>query len=108
VSHSLGEFEQLILLALLRLAPNAYGVTIVQEIERRTGRRIALGAVYTSLGRLEKKGYVAHEVGAPLPERGGRRKKLYSVEPAGAAALNRSFESLSRMMEGLGRKQEVL
>jgi DNA-binding PadR family transcriptional regulator len=108
VGYSLGEFEQLILLALLRLAPNAYGVTIVQEIERRTGRRIAVGAVYTSLARLEKKGYVAYEVGAPLPERGGRRKKLYRIEPAGAAALNRSFESLSRMVEGLGRKQEVL
>ncbi|HEX9760872.1 MAG TPA: helix-turn-helix transcriptional regulator [Candidatus Acidoferrales bacterium] len=99
MGHALGEFEQIILLALVRLGPDAYGVTILREIELRTGRRVAIGAVYTSLARLEKKGYVAHHVGPPTPERGGRRKKFYQLEPAGARALSQSFEALTAMIE---------
>lgn len=105
---SLGEFEQLVLLAMVRLDEDAYGVTILREIERRTKRRASLGAVYTTLARLERKGYVAHEIGEPTPERGGRRKKIYRLEPYGARVLAESFEVLGRMIEGLGHKQEAL
>jgi len=107
MSQFLGEFEQLVLLAILRLGAGAYGVTVMGEIERRTGRRVAMGAVYTTLARLEAKGYVAFRLGDSLPERGGRRRKLYRLEPAGAAALDRSFEMLAGMMEGLPRKGEA-
>src|SRR5688572_6992089 len=83
----LGEFEQLTLLALLRLEPEAYGVSMHREIEARTGRPVLLSAVYTTLDRLERKGLVASWVGEPTPERGGRRKKYYRLEPVGAEAL---------------------
>src|SRR5918999_5537588 len=70
----LGEFEQITLLALLRLEPEAYGASIQREIEARTGRAVLLGAVYTTLDRLERKGLVVSWMGAPTAERGGRRK----------------------------------
>lgn len=102
----LGEFEQLVLLALLRLGENAYGVTVRLEIEKRTGREVALGAIYKTLGRLEEKGYVTSTVGEPTPERGGRRKKFYAVAPLGVKALNQSFTALRKMTRGLGREIE--
>jgi PadR family transcriptional regulator PadR len=101
---SIGEFEQLILLALLRLGDTAYGVTIRREIESRTGRGISSGAVYTTLERLEAKGYVSSMIGEPTPERGGRRKKFYRLEPAGAKALGRSYDAVRRMARGLEPK----
>jgi PadR family transcriptional regulator, regulatory protein PadR len=100
----LGEFEQVILLALVRLGADAYGVTIHQEIARRTGRDVSLAAVYTTLDRLERKGYVSHWMGTPTSERGGRRKKHYRIEPAGAAALTAALDALGRMTAGLGRR----
>jgi len=103
----LGEFEQLVLLAVLRLGENAYGVTILDEIRRRTGRQPALGAIYTTLARLERKKLVSYRIGDPLPERGGRRKKLYRLEPRGAEALGRAVEVLTHMIDGLGKKQEA-
>ncbi len=104
----LGEFEQMVLLALLRLGENAYGVTVRQEIEKRTGREVALGAIYKTLGRLEEKGYVSATVGEPTAERGGRRKKFYAVETLGVKALNHSFTALKKMTRGLGKEIEAL
>ena len=104
----LGEFEQLVLLALLRLGENAYGVTIRQEIERRTGREVTLGAIYKTLARLEGKGYIASTIGEPTPERGGRRKRFYQLEPLGSRALEHSFAALRRMTRGLGKELEAL
>jgi DNA-binding PadR family transcriptional regulator len=99
--NALGEFEQSLLLAVAHLGDDAYGVTIRQEIEARTGRTVAVGAVYTSLRRLELKGYVKSAMGDPTPERGGRSKRHFVLKPAGAAALRESRERLARMWDGL-------
>ncbi len=100
-SASLGEFEQLVLLAVARLGDHGYGVTIRREIERRTGRDVSVGAVYATLDRLESKGLLASSVGQPTPERGGRAKRHYQLEPAATEALRRSRRMLERMWEGL-------
>jgi PadR family transcriptional regulator PadR len=97
----LGEFEQLILLALLRLGDDAYGVTVREEIHRRTGRDVAQGAVYTALNRLAERGFVSSRVGKTAPDRGGRRRKYYALEPAGARALHRSVSQVQDMARGL-------
>jgi DNA-binding PadR family transcriptional regulator len=104
----LGEFELLVLLAVIRTGPDAYGVTIRAELERETSRELTLGAIYKTLGRLEQKGYVSVRVGDPTPERGGRRKKLYHLEPLGSRALKQSFATLRRLTRGLGRELEAL
>lgn len=96
-----GEFEQLLLFALLRLGDDAYGVTIRREIERRTDRTVSIGAVYTALQRLEDRGLVRSHIGEPTPERGGRRKRFYALEPAGARALSASYRNLIEMSRGL-------
>src|SRR5689334_14123082 len=98
---ALGEFEQSLLLAIVHLGDNAYGVTIRQEIEARTGREVAIGALYTSLARLERKGYVRSTMSDPTPQRGGRSKRYFLVSASGAAALRQSRERLSRMWDGL-------
>ena len=108
MGNHLGEFEQLILFALVRLGEKAYGVSIRQEIEARAGRAVSVGAVYTALDRLEGRGYVRSRVGDPTPQRGGRRKKYYEIEPGGAAALSRSYTTLSRMADGLASKLDSL
>ena len=100
-SESLGEFEQLVLLAVLQLGTDAYGMTIRRQIENRTGRLVAIGALYTALERLERKGYVASMLSEPTPQRGGRAKRLFRLERAGAAALKRSRETLARMWDGV-------
>jgi len=99
--ESLGEFEQSVLLAIAHLREGAYGVPIRQEIERRTGRAVAVGALYTALDRLERKGYVRSRMSDPTPERGGRSKRHFTLSGAGAAALRRSRQLLDRMWEGL-------
>lgn len=86
MSDWLGEFEQLVLFAVLQL-DDAYGVTVREEIRRRTGRAVSAGAVYTTLERLEARRLVASRWGAPTPERGGKRKRLFAVTPAGARLL---------------------
>ncbi len=101
MSSHLGEFEQLILFALLRLGERAYGVSVRQEIEERTGRPVTSGAVYTTLGRLEARGFVTSRIGETAPQRGGRRRKYYRVEPAGAAALQRTYVNVRDMSRGL-------
>lgn len=97
----LGEFEHLVLLALLRLADDAYGMRIRQEIEARTGRPVSIGAVYVTLDRMEDKRYVSSILGEPRPERGGRARRYFRIAPAGARALERTERSLSRMRQGL-------
>lgn len=101
---SLGEFEQLVLLALLRLRDNAYGATIHQEVQKRTRRAVSISAVYTTLDRLEEKQLVLSRVGEPTPRRGGRRKKYYALEPAGAEALSNSCRIFRDMTRGLERQ----
>ena len=98
----LGDFEQLILMALVRLRENAYGVSMRKEIEERTGRSISAGAIYTALDRLESRGFVSSRLGDPTPQRRGRPRKFYRLEPPGAEALNRSYSALSRMAKGIG------
>lgn len=99
--ESLGEFEQSVLLAIAHLGAEAYGVAIRQEIEVRTGRDVAIGALYTALDRIERKGYVASRMSDPTPERGGRSRRYFTLRPAGARALRRSRELLDRMWAGL-------
>jgi PadR family transcriptional regulator PadR len=98
---TLGEFEQAVLLAIVHLGDNAYGVTIRREIEARTGRSIAVGALYTALERLERKGLVRSTTSDPTPQRGGRSRRHFTVRPAGAAALERSRDMMQRMWSGL-------
>lgn len=100
-SDYLGEFEHIIVLALLRLEDRAYGVTVRQEIEFRTKREVSIGAVYATLGRLEAKGYVKSHYGDPTPERGGRSKRFFRVTNRGVAAVNRTHRALQSMTEGL-------
>ena len=97
----LGEFEQLVLLALIRLEENAYGMTIRQVIQDRTRRAVAIGQVYSALERLEQKGYLVSHVTGPEPIRGGRSKKLYRLTPGGAGALSASRQMMAQMADGL-------
>jgi DNA-binding PadR family transcriptional regulator len=102
----LGEFEIYVMLALGHLGPEAYGVTIRQEISRRTGRDVAIGAVYATLSRLEEKGLVAHTMSDPLPVRGGRTRKHFVLTAAGARALDHATRMLARMMQGWRQRPE--
>jgi PadR family transcriptional regulator PadR len=99
--ETLGEFEQTVLLAIAHRGSDAYGVTIRREITRRTGRDVAIGALYTALDRLERKGLVSSSTSAPTPERGGRSRRYYTLRAAGAAALRQSRDRLERMWAGL-------
>ena len=100
-SHSLGEFEQLVLLAIVHLRGEAYGIPIVEEIERRTGRSVARAAVYVTLRRLEDKGFVSSWMGDPTPERGGKGRRCVQLEAAGARALREARQVAERMWHGL-------
>ncbi|HYK62192.1 MAG TPA: helix-turn-helix transcriptional regulator [Bryobacteraceae bacterium] len=97
----LGSLEHIILLALLRLKSRAYGMTVRREIEERTGRSISIGAVYATLERLETKGYVSSFTGEPTPERGGRAKRFFRLEPRGEEALRVSHDAIRKMTRGL-------
>ena len=99
--EALGEFEQSVLLAIAHLGEDAYGVSVRQEIERRTGRKVAVGALYTALDRLERKGYLRSRMSDPTPERGGRAKRRLRLMAAGVAALRQSRAYLERMWDGL-------
>ncbi len=97
---SLGEFEQIVLLAILRLRDTAYGVTIGAEITACTGREPAPGALYTTLDRLEDKGLVTSRLGDPTPQRGGRAKRYFVLNSKGLAAITRAQQSYRRLLEG--------
>jgi DNA-binding PadR family transcriptional regulator len=102
----LGEFEQIVLLAVLRLGENAYAIPIREEIERRTGRKVARGALYTALERLETKRCLHSTMSEPLPERGGRSRRYFMVTSTGLAAIRASRQSLLRLWQGLERLLE--
>jgi PadR family transcriptional regulator PadR len=97
----LGEFEHIVILAVLRLADQAYGVTVRREIEVRTRREVSIGAIYATLDRLEAKGYVQSRAGDPTPERGGRSKRFFRVTARGVSAVNSTHRALRSLTEGL-------
>ena len=97
----LGEFEALVLMAVLRLRDDAYGMRIHREIEERAGRRCSYGALYTTLDRLEEKGYVSSRIGDPTPERGGRAKRFFKLEAHGASALRSAYAATVEMARGI-------
>jgi DNA-binding PadR family transcriptional regulator len=97
----LGSFEHIVLLGLLRLSDQAYGVTVRKEIEARTGREVSIGAIYATLDRLEAKGYVKSQLSDPTPERGGRSKRFFRVTANGIAEVNRSHRAIRKMSQGL-------
>ena len=98
---TIGEFEQLVLMSIVRLGQDAYGATVRRDIETRTARRLSISAVYTTLDRLEHKGLVRSWVGEPTAERGGRRRKHFALEPLGARALNAAYRDFMAMAAGL-------
>jgi DNA-binding PadR family transcriptional regulator len=97
----LGEFEHLLLLALSQLGPDASGLEVRALIEARTGRVLSPGAIYTGCQRLERRGFLKSTFGEPSPSRGGKRKKLYRLSPAGARALESARTALAEMTRGL-------
>jgi DNA-binding PadR family transcriptional regulator len=99
----IGELEQLILLAILRLGPEAYGLSVARELEAQAGRRLSRGALYTTLDRLEAKGLLRWRLESGGPERQALPKRVYSVLPRGVTALRTSQQVLRRMWRGLDR-----
>jgi len=104
----LGEFEQMVLLAVARLDGEAYGMSILDELQDRTGAEAAVGSVYAALDRLERSGYVTSEIGDPTPERGGRAKRFFSLRPEGAEALCRARSALDSLWDGLALDPDVV
>ena len=102
----LGEFEHIVLLAILRLGDDAYAIPIREEIESRTDRDVARGALYTALERLETKGMLRSRMSEPLPERGGRSRRYFTITPAGLAAMRSSRRSLLQLWQGLEKRLE--
>ena len=103
----LGDFEQLVLLGVLRLKDDAYGAAIRQEIAGRSGRDVSINAVYTTLDRLETKGLLRSWDGEPTPQRGGRRRKFYALTPVGVAAIRQAYHAFTSMADGLERRLET-
>jgi len=97
----LGSFEQLVILAVVRLGDDAYGMTVRRELEEQTERATSLGAVYATLDRLENKGYVKSNTRKAGAERKGRAKRIFRVKPSGLAALRNTLECVARMRQGL-------
>jgi len=106
-SDLVGTLEHIVLLALVHLKSNAYGMTVRREIEQRTGRDISIGAIYTTLQRLESKGYVSSTVGEPTAERGGRAKRMFRLEADGRRALRASQNAIAQMTAGIERARSV-
>jgi DNA-binding PadR family transcriptional regulator len=96
-----GEFELLVLLALVRLGNGAYGAAIRREIQERTGRDVSVGTAYMGLGRLQEKKMIASYVGLPTAQRGGRRRKHYLIDKEGERALGRAYRAILAMSEGI-------
>ena len=97
----LGELEQLILFAVLNLGSDAFGVSIREEIERKTGRVISSGAIYTALGRMENRGFVKSRQGKPVGGRPGRPRKFYTMTKDGAVGLRSTYNNVRNMAGGL-------
>jgi len=100
-NQTLGETEHLVLLVVVRLGDDAYGMRISEELSERTGRDVAIGSVYAALDRLEKRGYLTSRVGEPSPERGGRAKRYFAVERSGVTALAESRTLFTNLWDGI-------
>ena len=100
-----GEFELVVILVVIRLGEDAYGVPISREIERKTGRAVAFGTVYATLERLQKKGLVSSRLGDATPERGGRAKRYFQVTPTGVRTVRETKQTLVRLWQGLRQLQ---
>jgi PadR family transcriptional regulator PadR len=103
----LGAFEHLLLLALVRLGDDTYGVPIRDELEARTGRLVSPGAIYTALDRLEQRGLVRSQLGEPTPARGGKRKRCYRLTAKGSAALRDAHGAIAHMTQGIKPKLQT-
>jgi DNA-binding PadR family transcriptional regulator len=101
MSELLGEFEKLLLLAVMRLGDDAYGAAIIEELRERTGREVSPGAVYVALRRLQDKGMLRSRVGEPTPARGGRAKRYYTVRRDAVIALREARDAWEAMIDGL-------
>ena len=99
-----GEFEHLVMLALVRLGNGTYGAAIRREIRERTGRDASEGTVYMTLGRLEKKRMIVSYAGIPTPQRGGRRRRHYLIDTEGQKALGRAYRAFTAMTEGIEKE----
>jgi PadR family transcriptional regulator, regulatory protein PadR len=97
----LTDFELMILLAILRVGDEAYGVPVAEEIEGATGRPVTRASIYTALDRLQRMGLVTSAMGDPTPERGGRAKRFFAVTPAGLRAVKEAQRAFSTMWRGL-------
>lgn len=96
-----GEFEQMLLLAALRLRENACGVSLMEELESRVGREVSRGSVYVTLDRMEDKGWITSELSGSRPERGGRPRRIVTVTADGFAVLRKSRAALLELWDGL-------
>src|SRR3954468_9734304 len=98
---TLGEFEHMVLLAIMRLGDDAYAVPVRDEIARCTGRDVSRGSIYITLDRLETKGYLKSRLADPTPERGGRAKRYFALPPRAVDALKESRRALIALWRGL-------
>jgi PadR family transcriptional regulator PadR len=98
---NLGDFELIVMLALMRLGDDAYGVPISREIELQSGREVALGSVYATLERLEGRGLVSSHLGKPTAERGGKAKRYFRVTPNGLRKARETRQALMKLWRGL-------
>lgn len=106
---AIGELEQVILFTLARLdGEEAHGARIIAEIERKLGRRVTAGALYTVLDRLQEKGFVSSWIGDSTPERGGRRRKVYRLEAAGARELRNWYAGIRKLAEGTAARLDAI
>jgi len=103
----LGGFETLLLLAVIRLDGNAYGVTVRRELREQAGKDVAVGAIYTGLDRLAQKGLVESWAGDPTPERGGRAKRFYRVTASGIRAIKDTQTAIRKLSSGLKLKKQI-
>ena len=106
--HLLTDFELMILLAVLRVGDEAYGVQIAREIEATSGRRVLLGAAYAALERLENNGFVSSSIGDTTPQRGGRAKRIFQVTPRGLRAVRDTRQALVAMWKDVPQLKEKL
>lgn len=108
MGSGLGDLERLVLLAVLRLGREAYAPAVRDEIAARASRSVSRGAVYVTLDRMERKGYLRSELSDPTPERGGKARRVFAVEADGLVALRVSLEELRKMTERLDHLPDVL
>ena len=106
--ETIGDLEELVLLAVLRLGQDAYGAALRRELEARAGRSVSVSTIYVTLVRLEEKGLVASALGKPTAVRGGKAKRLFTPTPLGVQALEASRATRARMWEGLDQAAEQI